>query len=93
MLASFSIFVLSLTKVAFAVESLVNLDYTSYNGTALPNGISQWLGIRFAAPPLGELRFAAPEDPVRNLTVQQAKEVSANEKTHAIHPNTVISMA
>lgn len=73
-----------LTNVAFAVESLVKLDYTSYNGTALSNGISQWLGVRFAAPPLGDLRFAAPQDPVQNSTVQQAKVVGKNRHTSNI---------
>jgi carboxylesterase type B len=73
-----------LTNIAFAVESLVKLDYTSYNGTALPNGISQWLGVRFAAPPVGDLRFAAPQNPVQNSTVQQAKEVSKNRYTSNI---------
>jgi hypothetical protein len=46
-----------------AVDSYVHLDYSSYNGVALPNGVTQWLGIRYAAPPLGDLRFAAPQDP------------------------------
>lgn len=76
MLGYFSFLLLLLASLVFAIESLVELDYTSYNGTALPNGISQWLGVRFAKPPLGELRFAAPEDPVQNATVQQAKRVS-----------------
>jgi hypothetical protein len=34
-----------------------------YEGTALSNGITQWLGMRFAAPPVGDLRFAPPQDP------------------------------
>lgn len=67
---------LTATRTVFAVESLVSLDYTSYNGTALANGISQWLGVRYAAPPLGDLRFAAPQDPAYNATVQQGKKVS-----------------
>lgn len=28
-----------------AVSPLVNLDYSSYQGTALPGGITQWLGM------------------------------------------------
>jgi len=46
-----------------AVDSCVHLGYSSYNGVPLANGVTQWLGIRYAAPPLGELRFAAPQDP------------------------------
>jgi carboxylesterase type B len=49
--------------IVAAVDSCVHLDYSSYNGVALPNGVTQWLGIRYAAPPLGDLRFAAPQDP------------------------------
>jgi len=52
-----------LAQQALAVQPLVNLDYASYCGTALKNGVSQWLGIRYAAPPIGDLRFQAPQDP------------------------------
>jgi hypothetical protein len=65
-----------LPTVVLSVDPLVTLDYTSYQGTALPNGISQWLGVRYAAPPLGSLRFSAPQDPVANSTVQIADHVS-----------------
>jgi len=58
-----------------AVDPLVALNYTSYQGTALSGGITQWLGMRFAAPPVGDLRFAAPVNPVANATVQMADQV------------------
>ena len=58
-----------------AVDPLVNLGYSQYLGTAIPAGITQWLGIRYAAPPLGELRFRAPADPLVNDTVQIANQV------------------
>jgi carboxylesterase type B len=58
-----------------AVDPLVELDYTSYEGTAFSGGLSQWLGVRFAAPPIGNLRFAAPIDPPVNKTVQVADKV------------------
>jgi carboxylesterase type B len=51
--------------VVDAVDPAVTLDYATYEGTALGNGITQWLGVRFAAPPVGELRFAAPLPPNR----------------------------
>jgi len=60
---------------AYAVAPLVNLNYTSYLGTALSDGISQWVGMRYAAPPLGNLRFAAPADPIANSTTQIANKV------------------
>jgi hypothetical protein len=31
-----------------AVDSIVDLSYSKYEGTALPGGITQWLGIRYA---------------------------------------------
>ncbi|PQE21386.1 triacylglycerol lipase protein [Rutstroemia sp. NJR-2017a BBW] len=43
---------------------VVDLGYSKYQGTNLGNGVSQWLGIRYAAPPLGDLRFRAPRDPL-----------------------------
>ena len=58
-----------------AVDPLVDVGNTKYLGTALPNGISQWLGIRYAAPPLGDLRFRAPVDPPVNDTIQAANAV------------------
>lgn len=66
---------LAAVQTVQAVDPQVALNYSTYVGTALPNGISQWLGIRFAAPPLGNLRFAAPQDPVVNATTQMANQV------------------
>ncbi|THZ72138.1 alpha/beta-hydrolase [Aureobasidium pullulans] len=51
-----------------AVKPLVDVSYSKYQGVSLENGITQWLGVRFAAPPVGNLRFAAPQDPVKNKT-------------------------
>ncbi|KAK5110708.1 hypothetical protein LTR62_005585 [Meristemomyces frigidus] len=53
-----------LCRLATAVQPVVNLNYSSYEGVPLSNGITQWLGIRYAAPPLGDLRFSAPQPPV-----------------------------
>lgn len=53
-----------LPQNAHAVDPLVHLNYSSYAGTALSNGITQWLGLQYAAPPVGKLRFAAPQDPL-----------------------------
>lgn len=60
---------------SIAVQPIVDLGYSKYEGTALSNGVSQWLGIRFAAPPLGDLRFRAPVDPPSNNTLQITSEV------------------
>ncbi|GAD92661.1 triacylglycerol lipase [Paecilomyces variotii No. 5] len=53
-----------LSSFAAAQDTLVDLGYAKYHGQAFSNGISRWLGIRYAAPPVGDLRFAAPQDPV-----------------------------
>ncbi|EQL04236.1 Carboxylesterase, type B [Ophiocordyceps sinensis CO18] len=61
-----------LLPTAAAVNSTVDLSYSKYRGVSLENGISQWLGIRFAAPPVGSLRFMPPRDPPRTAEVQEA---------------------
>lgn len=62
-------------KPVHAVDPLVDVGNTKYLGSALPNGITQWLGVRYAAPPLGDLRFRAPVDPPGNDTTQIADMV------------------
>ncbi|KAL7898272.1 Alpha/Beta hydrolase protein [Trichoderma sp. SZMC 28014] len=63
-----------LFSIAEAVEETVDVGYSVYQGQALPNGVSQWLGIRYAAPPLGELRFAPPQDPLHTEGIQNATQ-------------------
>ncbi|OCL02914.1 alpha/beta-hydrolase [Glonium stellatum] len=57
-----------------AVDPLVDLGYTKYNGTALPDGVTQWLGIRYASQisRVDSMRFTAPQDPPANSSIQQA---------------------
>lgn len=62
-------------QLAYAVDPLVKLPYSEFAGTVQSNGITQWLGIPFAAPPVGELRFAPPSDPPIKTGVQQADKV------------------
>ena len=59
-------------QTVLAVDPVVQLNYTSYRGTALGNGVTQWLGVRFAAPPVGDLRFTEPQDPEIQSGVQEA---------------------
>lgn len=52
-----------LLPATLAVDTLVDLGYQSYEGVSGDSGITQWLGMRYARPPIGDLRFAAPQDP------------------------------
>ncbi|KAJ5782218.1 CAZyme family CE10 [Penicillium paradoxum] len=72
-------YILSLLSLASA-STVVDLGYASYKGQTLSNGVTQWLGIRYAAPPVGDLRFAAPEDPLDMEGIQQANEFGGNPK-------------
>ncbi|EAW14623.1 putative carboxylesterase [Aspergillus clavatus NRRL 1] len=45
----------------------VNLGYSSYQGYFdSANGLNIWKGIRYAAPPVGHLRWQPPNPPVKN---------------------------
>ncbi|OAA57799.1 Carboxylesterase, type B [Cordyceps fumosorosea ARSEF 2679] len=55
-----------------AVPELVKLPYAQYQGVALENGVTQWLGMRYAAPPTGDRRFRPPEEPFPKHDVQSA---------------------
>jgi Carboxylesterase family len=68
-------FRLSKTAAAFNVSLTVDLGYAKYQGAYAASGVSQWFGIRYAAPPVGDLRFRAPADPVPNDVVQVADKV------------------
>ncbi|KAH8668916.1 Alpha/Beta hydrolase protein [Xylariales sp. PMI_506] len=49
--------------VVGAVLPNVTVGCNRFTGVPLSNGITQWLGLRYAAPPLGNLRFSPPADP------------------------------
>ncbi|KAI4693885.1 uncharacterized protein J4E84_002461 [Alternaria hordeiaustralica] len=51
----------------------VDLGYAVYEGSYDSNtGLNIFKSVRYAAPPLGNLRFAAPQAPVRNRTIASA---------------------
>jgi hypothetical protein len=64
------------SSISIATDTLVDLGYSKYQGRVVGDGTTQWLGIRYAAPPLGELRFAAPRLPGNREGVQDATKVS-----------------
>ncbi|KAF2122381.1 para-nitrobenzyl esterase [Lophiotrema nucula] len=57
-----------------AVESVVDIGYSKYRGRVVGDGTTQWLGMRFAAPPVGNLRFAAPQDPIATTGILDASK-------------------
>lgn len=68
----FSSLYISLTNAqnspSAAVLPIINLGYATYQGVPFKDVITgatniQFLGIRYAAPPIGALRFAAPQRP------------------------------
>ncbi|KAF2854997.1 alpha/beta-hydrolase [Plenodomus tracheiphilus IPT5] len=51
----------------------VDLGYAVYQGSYdANNSINVFKGIRYAAPPVGKLRFAAPQTPAKNRTTSAA---------------------
>jgi carboxylesterase type B len=64
----------------FAPSSpVVNLGYAKYQGTTLTGGVNQFLGMRFAQPPLGSLRWQAPQAPAKERGITPAESVSSLE--------------
>ena len=59
-------------QTVFAVQPVVHLNYTSYRGITDDHGVTKWMGMRFAAPPVGDLRFKEPQDPESESGVQDA---------------------
>jgi len=66
--------------LAAAVDPLVSLGYTRLQGVSQAQGITQWLGVRYAAPPLGQLRFRAPIDPPATTGVVDSTKVGSQNQ-------------
>ena len=56
-------------------QPIVDFGYSQYQGSQLSSGVNQFLGIRYAAPPLGDLRFRAPVPPLPTTGIQSALSV------------------
>ncbi|KAJ5052012.1 uncharacterized protein L3040_001772 [Drepanopeziza brunnea f. sp. 'multigermtubi'] len=52
-------------------RSIVDLGYSIYEGVKLDSGVDRFLGMRYAASPVGDLRFRAPVK-AQNTTGMQA---------------------
>ncbi|KAI9054419.1 hypothetical protein LZ554_001581 [Drepanopeziza brunnea f. sp. 'monogermtubi'] len=55
----------------------VDLGYSRYVGVDAGSGVTQWLGIRYAQPPVGDLKFRAPQDPLPDGQTHTANEHGA----------------
>ncbi|KAH8674157.1 Alpha/Beta hydrolase protein [Xylariales sp. PMI_506] len=60
------------TAEASSSSPTVVLDYATYAGRRSDGGVDAYLGMRYATPPLGDLRFRAPQDPQEQSGVQNA---------------------
>lgn len=67
-----------------AVEPLVDLGHAKYNGVDQGDGVTKWLGVRYGAAPVGDLRFRAPQDPEPSTEVIEADKASHPHKPHRI---------
>lgn len=56
-------------------SGIVDLGYSQYQGISLHNGVDEFLGMRYARAPVGELRFRAPQDPESTTEVLDASSV------------------
>lgn len=53
----------------------VDLGYSTYEGLTYDNGVNAFLGMRYAAAPIGNNRLRLPQDPKNETGVVSAKEV------------------
>lgn len=64
------------TTATTATAPLIHLDYATYQGSRAAGAVvDQFLGMRFAKPPMGDLRFRAPQEPAHEDQVQDATKV------------------
>ena len=75
MLQTLFLLVVLCTVHCLSLESVVSISDGRYQGIPQSNGITRWLGMRYAAAPLGPLRFAAPQDPPKHDGIKGANQV------------------
>lgn len=64
------------TVAQSSAQPTVDLGYAQYAGEDIGNGVSQFLGLRYAKAPVDDLRWAAPRLPDNTTGVMQANQVS-----------------
>ncbi|KAK7984026.1 hypothetical protein PG989_011428 [Apiospora arundinis] len=74
MRANFVLVALSLAiSCTLGVQNIVQTNCSTYNGRSnTTDGITRWLGMRYAAPPVANLRFMPPQDPPCLDGIQEA---------------------
>ncbi|KAF7557690.1 hypothetical protein G7Z17_g454 [Cylindrodendrum hubeiense] len=63
----------SYTQIATSI-AVVDLGYAKYAGDSLAAGVDQFLGMRYARPPIGDLRFRAPQKPQTEFGIKSATQ-------------------
>ncbi|KAF7375411.1 Carboxylic ester hydrolase [Mycena sanguinolenta] len=65
--------VVTLAQSQSIPSPIIDVGYTQYQGFVdTTSNITQFLGMRYAAPPIGDLRFRAPQPPPTEAGVQAA---------------------
>ncbi|CAJ2501071.1 Uu.00g039240.m01.CDS01 [Anthostomella pinea] len=59
-------------KPSDTASARVNLGYAQYQGSRVGGGVAQYLGMRYAEAPVGDLRFRAPVEPAQHSGDQKA---------------------
>ncbi|KAF7335497.1 COesterase domain-containing protein [Mycena venus] len=78
-----AIMLLTASLATAQTSPIVDLGYAQYQGAVnTANNITHFLGIRYAAAPLGDLRFRAPQPPA-NIAGMQPATAQPNECLHA----------
>ncbi len=72
-------FIFSVTASAFAQKApQAKVEQGTLEGIVLPSGIKSYRGIPFAEPPVGELRWKAPQPPKSWTGVRKADKFGSN---------------
>lgn len=69
-----SLLLLLAGSLSHALDEPVSLGYGQISGIELDSGVQAFLGIPFAAPPVGDLRWKAPQPPIPWQGVRAADE-------------------